>query len=210
MADERDLLATHADLHKIEAHRVEREVSPAGMGFRLVEEEGAVGGGLSGDMILMGGGRMNGDSRESHDSGEQDQNTPVPVINLVGHDGTGQVLEMTQFGEDKMAVEEKSEQVSVEEHRGNDDNEQGHPHLDELCDKEENASAPAIKTSYNYNQHFPDSSKYLKTGLATPHMLRSTWDTEVEESQVKHQNTSTQLVTESPDRDSHFLEDFID
>ena len=186
---------------------------------------------------IGGGERVNGDSGESRDSHEQDQSTPLPTINLVDHDDTGPLLEMTQSGEDnmaqfgeddkmaqfgeddkmaqfgendKMAVEEKSEEVVVEEHRSNDDNEQGDPLLDELCNKEENTSAPAIKTSYNYNQHFPDSSKYSKTGLATPHMLRSTWDVEVEESQVKYEKTSTKLVPESPDRDSHFLEDFID
>ena len=191
---------SHADLHKIEAHRVEYESSPAGTGFGLAEEEeGAVGGGLSTDLILFeemgnGGLSMNVRNGEEHSSRDYRASSCEPPVNPTPEHGAPAVLETTlepgEVGDEQLSL--------VEEQQGS--NEQGYSHSNET-------PSPAEKP-FNYHQQFPDSSKYLKPGLATPHMLGSTWEVEADPSPLT--NVSVRKVSESPDRDSHFLEDFID
>lgn len=91
------------------------------------------------------------------------------------------------------------------------DNDQGFSPSDETCKDtivnpfEEEQGLPIGVGNYH---PIPMSSRYMKSALATPHMLRSAWEAELEETQVTYQTQNT--VSLSPGRDSHFLEDFID
>ena len=213
---------SHADLHKAGTQRVEHELSPAGMGLHVSEdEEGTVAGGGSGGMIMleaMENGKLstNGVETESHQRHEHHckEESPSPAtmaLNTLSSRVGTEMVETTQFGLERLSEAEGSPVRHSLERMHEVSNEQEFPlieeqHEDSMANpfKEETVPSPGptVGTSMDYRS--------MKTGLATPHMLKSEWEMEEKEAQVTYQPPSTQKHSQSPGRDSQFLEDFID
>ena len=219
---------SHADLHKVGCQRLEHELSPVGLGVHVSgedeEEGGAVGRG--GEGIMLGTIELdklpsNGVNSESHqddrDEKEQQELTLIPEtvsMETASVSGETQLVELAQFvAEGTSKVEQFRQTLSEQqsERIRQVDNDQGLPCLDEqhttLNHFPGELAPPTAVVDYN---HSPSNrGGYMKAGLATPHMLRSAWETQDKDAQVIYK-TSIQQGSQSPQADTHFLEDFID
>lgn len=213
---------THDGLHKVGAQQAENEISSAGVHLHIQEEEeelAAVGGGPSIEMILLG--ELGSSKLSSNGDSHQEYRQSARLPNSIGlvappHQGETELTNTTLCRVERVSsVEEPQLTMSVRQEQERphcvSDNDQGVSPSDETCKdtvvnpfEEEQGVALGIG---NYHP-FPMSSRYMKSALATPHMLRSAWEAELEETQVTYQTQKT--VSLSPGRDSHFLEDFID
>lgn len=224
---------SHADLHKVGAQQTEGDLDPTGVCLRVPEEEEelvAVGGGPSGEMILLdelGNDKLSSNGvipGEYQHQLEQELHVPDSVA-LESLSAQSE----TEFADrvERMSDEGPSQAPLVVHHehkrlQGDHNSDQGLPPSDEpYADvvntngmnpfKEDETPPPEVGISMSYYP-MPTRGGQVKTGLATPHMLRSAWEVELEEvTQVTYQTPVRQSsVAESPGRDSHFLEDFID
>ena len=214
---------SHADLHKVGSQRLEHELSPIGLGLHVSGEEeegGAVGGGggimlgaIEQDKLSESNGVISELHQDSYDEHREKKDLPLApetvsvMVTSRGDKGETELVEMAQFKDEKTAIE-RTHQV---------DNYQGlTPHLDEqhkdstTCFQGDVAPPTAV---VNFSPSNGVGGSLMKTGLATPHMIRSTvWDpaaADEKHAQVTYQ-TSIQEGSQSPQTDSHFLEDFID
>lgn len=230
---------SHADLHKAGNQRLEHELSPIGLGFHVSgkeeEEGGAVGGG--GDGIMLGAFELdklseaNGIINEPHQDSSYDTRThgekeevtlaseTVSVSDGSGNgEGETELVEMAQIRESDektIKVVEQSEQMEG----GQLDNDRGLPlHLDEPhkdstvsnCFQGDLAPPTAVvECPPSPGNGAGPGGGFVKTGLATPHMIR--WEPAADDTQTQvTYRTSIQESSQSPQTDSHFLEDFID
>ena len=227
---------SHADLHKAGSQRLEHELSPVGLGLHVSGEEeegGAVGGG--GEGIMLGAielGKLseaNGMISEAHrDSyegyGEKGLHFGPETVSVMtasgGEEGETELVEMARVGDETIAKVEQSEQTESER-TFQLDNDQGlPPHLDEQhkdptaisnCFQGDLAPPTAV-VDYRHSPGNGAGGAFMKTGLATPHMIRSSaWEPAADDKQTQvTYRTSIQEGSQSPQTDSHFLEDFID
>ena len=211
---------THAGLHRVDNN----EISSAGVHLHIQEEEeelAAVGGGSGTEMILLGelgSGKLSSNS-DSHQGCTQSARLPDSIALVAPtHQSETELTNTTQCPsvERVSSVEELQAMPLARHEQGRShwvsDNDQGFFPSDETSKdtivnpfKEEQGLPLGVG---HYHHPFPMSSRYTKSALATPHMLRSAWEAELEETQVTYQ--TQKAVALSPGRDSHFLEDFID
>ena len=223
---------SHADLHKAGNQRLEHELSPVGLGLHVTGEEeegGAVGGG--GEGIMLGAIELdklpeaNGVISEAHlDSyegyGEKEEislaSKTVSMTTASGGGGGGggtELVEMARVGDEKITKLEQTES----ERTFQLDNVP--PHVDEQHEDspisncfQGDLAPPTAVIDYHHSPGNGAGGAFVKTGLATPHMIRSTaWEPAPDEKQTQvTYRTSIQEGSQSPQTDSHFLEDFID
>ena len=215
---------SHADLHKVGSLRLEHELSPVGLGLHVSGEEeegGAVGGGVGiivGAVELDKRSESNGVISEPHQGGYEEYGEKALAPETVdvmtasrGGKGETELVEMAHFGDEKTAKVENERTHQLDNDRGLP------PHLDEqhkdsttLNHFQGDIAPPTAVVDFSPSNGA--GGGFMKTGLATPHMIRSTaWDPAADEkqTQVTHR-TSIQEGSRSPQTDSHFLEDFID
>ena len=230
---------SHADLHKAGNQRLEHELSPVGLGLHVSGEEeegGAVGGG--GEGIMLGAieldklSEANGviseahqDNYEGYGEKEELQLAPETVSVMTASRGEGgggeetELVEMARVGDEKITKVEQSEQTESER-TFQLDNDQGlPPHLDKQhkdstisnCFQGDLAPPTAV-VDYRHSPGNGAEGAFMKTGLATPHMIRSSaWEPAADDKQTQvTYRTSINEGSQSPQTDSHFLEDFID
>lgn len=218
---------SHADLHKVGVQHLGEEPSLTGMGLRLMEEEeelGAVGAGGSDDIIMLAelGNNINlssnGISDQPHRTCQQNLQLEVHTENsnnsvTVSSDVDAESRQ-EWAGSDGIALTEvKSTDTLANRHQREERwlvDEQEFPLSDESSSvnpfKEELSPPPTT----GVHEQSPTNDGYVNRGLATPHMLSSVWEAELEETQITGQASQRQAMADSSGRTSHFLEDFID
>jgi hypothetical protein len=223
---------SHADLHKAGNQRLEHELSPIGLGLHVAGEEEEEGGAVGGRGILLEAIELDKLSSEANgviSGAHQDSNieekegltlSPERVVGVMtssGNEGEKtEMVEMAQVGDEKLTKVEQTENDRTFQL----DNDQGlPPHLDEqhkdsmiLNSFQGDLAPPTAVVDYPPSPSNGTGGGFMKTGLATPHMIRSTaWQPTADEkqTQVIHR-TSIQEGSPSPQTDAHFLEDFID
>lgn len=223
---------SHADLHKAGHQRLERELSPIGLGLHVAgegeeeEEGGAVGGG--GIMLGLGAielEKLSSDANgitEAYQDRENEEKEGLTLISetvvdvMTSSASGGELVEMAQIGDENSTKVEQTEN----ERTFRSDNDQGlPPHLDNqhkdstiLNSFHGDLAPPTAVVEYPPSPGNGIGGGFMKMGLATPHMIRSTaWEPTADEkqTQVTYQ-TSIQEGSQSPQTDAHFLEDFID
>lgn len=229
---------SHADLHKAGNQRMEHELSPIGLGLHVSGEEeeegGAVGGGGNGIMLtaiqLDKLSEVNGMNSEHHRDGSYGANfgekqglilapETVSVMTTPGGDGEKreetELMEMAEVGDEKLTEVDQSEQMESEKRTfqlGNDQLDVRHKDAALSNSFQGDLAPPTAVVEYPHSPGNGPGGGFIKTGLATPHMIRSsTWEPAADEKQTQViYRTSIQEGSQSPQTDSHFLEDFID
>ena len=211
---------SHADLHKVGSQRrMERELSPLGLGLHVSgeEERGAIGGeGIVFELNKLPSNGVDSVHQEGHEEfGEKEELSLETGVMESARGGEGEQTE----GLEVAKIEEqrtKCLEATQSERMHPFENEQGLPHsADQHKDStavnhfQEELAPPTAVVGYCPSPS--NSSGLVRTGLATPHMIRSVWDAEADQnSQQVIYRTSIQEDCQSPQRNSHFLEDFID
>lgn len=225
---------SHADLHKAGNQRLERELSPIGLGLHVAGEgeEEEEGGAAGGGGIMFGAIELdklssdaNGITEARQDRGNEEKKgltlIPETLVGVMtssasGGGGEKELVEMAQVGVEKSKDVERTEN----ERTFQPDSDQGlPPHLDNqhkdstiLNSFQGDLAPPTAVVEYPPSPGNGMGGGFMKTGLATPHMIRSTaWEPTADDKQTQvTYRTSIQEGSQSPQTDTHFLEDFID
>lgn len=214
---------THAGLHKVGAQQVENEISSAGAHLCIQEEEeelAAVGGGPSTEMILLGelkSGKLSSNAESHQEYKESARLLDSIALVTLQPQGETELMDTTQCQVESVSDMKELQTPSVRQeqdtiyHCVSDDDKEFPP-------SDDTSYTNSIVNPFKEDQGvplgvgdhhtLPMSNRYMKSGLATPHMLKSAWEAELEDTQVTYQTQKT--IALSPGRDSHFLEDFID